>query len=990
MKLTDLTRYGIPSALVNGWLQRQGAELLPIQREAIRQGIIQRGLGGYGSGERGVGGNSFERSGLAASDQAREQTQSVLISAPTSSGKSFCGELALASVLAERRKGALLVPLKSLAEEKFASLRPLYSRLGLRTIIATRDHPENDFALECGRFDIAVCVYEKFNRLLISNVDILAQLGVVVVDEIQMVTDSRRGRVLESVLTKILAYAEPPRIVGLSAVLGQAEELSRWLNCKLIRETSRPVELRQGVAYGGTYDYRSFNTGSEGSESFLPETADSTKSSQGVESASLAERLMAGLRADSTQKLVFLNSRRATVEAAFRLAAKASWSRASRALERMSGEEPSSITRSLCQTLAHGVAFHNSDLTPRQRRVVESAYRRGEVKVIFSTTTLAMGVNLPAETVYLEARKYSPGPVNGGGNGIRVRGRAAPAALIPVSQAEFENISGRAGRYLPQCANDSGSQFRAGDASRVGRAILLAESEFEREILWNTYIDAPPVKPPRSALTQASIADWALLALDWISSGLGSSREELKRLFKCALISSQRADSSEQLSRATDWLCESALVSERNHSLTPTPLGRMGALCGLSVPGILHFARLMDNGKPASELEWLAAALSCPDCDDEIAVSALGNFSPQIAESQLFIELPGEAEGVLRFLSLSGVGAGASARLRIFSALLLWKDGAAARSVEERTGLSVGQVAHFGAVAGWLVAALSAVSSARHSQSSMQKRDADADYPLDGLAWSVRMGLPSELRALRRASGGLLNRGELARLWRMGFDSVDGIVNAPETEILKALENSSLGSTSNTRTRLAALRARATNRRSSNQTPAEKPGKESEMHNTLTHSSEAESTFAIQRAPLARARAHGDPVRLEVKGELKGERFLLTLDGFSVWLTGKSFKYLARLAAARLTRPDGWLYKDDIEAGFNQARYLYRMRREITAGLPGSEWPVYENNRLGYYRLALDPSALEVDFERLLQSADYEIRQAAEWIRDSFGARQAS
>ena len=75
-----------------------------------------------------------------------------------------------------------------------------------------------------------------------------------------------------------------------------------------------------------------------------------------------------------------------------------------------------------------------------------------------------------------------------------------------------------------------------------------------------------------------------------------------------------------------------------------------------------------------------------------------------------------------------------------------------------------------------------------------------------------------------------------------------------------------------------------------------------------------------------------------------------------------------------MTRPDGWLYKDDIEAGLNQARYLYRMRGEIAAGSPGSEWPVYENNRLGYYRLALDPSALEVDFERLLNSADYEVR----------------
>ena len=107
----------------------------------------------------------------------------------------------------------------------------------------------------------------------------------------------------------------------------------------------------------------------------------------------------------------------------------------------------------------------------------------------------------------------------------------------------------------------------------------------------------------------------------------------------------------------------------------------------------------------------------------------------------------------------------------------------------------------------------------------------------------------------------------------------------------------------------------------------------------------------------------------------------MTVDGLPAPLTGKSFKYLAKLACARSTTPEGWLYKDEIEQGFNQARYLYRMRREIEAALPGYNWPVYENNRLGYYRLRLDPQALEIDIERIAASHDYEVAALAETLQ---------
>ncbi len=134
-------------------------------------------------------------------------------------------------------------------------------------------------------------------------------------------------------------------------------------------------------------------------------------------------------------------------------------------LTRLDDEEPSFLIRSLRQTLSRGIAFHNADLTPSQRQAIEQGYLSGEIRVIFSTTTLAMGVNLPAEMVLLETMKYSAGDFGG------------KPSLVPISAAEFQNIAGRAGR------------FGLGSAGSPGKAIVLAGSDFEHEILWSNYIE---------------------------------------------------------------------------------------------------------------------------------------------------------------------------------------------------------------------------------------------------------------------------------------------------------------------------------------------------------------------------------------------------------------------------------------------------------------------------------------------------------------------
>lgn len=115
------------------------------------------------------------------------------------------------------------------------------------------------------------------------------------------------------------------------------------------------------------------------------------------------------------------------------------------------------------------------------------------------------------------------------------------------------------------------------------------------------------------------------------------------------------------------------------------------------------------------------------------------------------------------------------------------------------------------------------------------------------------------------------------------------------------------------------------------------------------------------------------PDSVEVDGSFEHDRYLVKINGFPVRLTGKSFKYFAKLAWWRRQQPAGWIYKDDIEIGFNQARYLYRMKNEINSELR-ADWPIVENNRLGYYRLDIDPGRIQINMDNLKNHPDYELR----------------
>jgi len=111
---------------------------------------------------------------------------------------------------------------------------------------------------------------------------------------------------------------------------------------------------------------------------------------------------------------------------------------------------------------------------------------------------------------------------------------------------------------------------------------------------------------------------------------------------------------------------------------------------------------------------------------------------------------------------------------------------------------------------------------------------------------------------------------------------------------------------------------------------------------------------------------------LRLRGDQQGERVLINFGAIEINLTPKSFSYLFKLSAARLSDEEGWLSKEEIEPGFNQAKNIYRVKQELKRFATGLEEYI-ENNKSGYYRINLLPEQIRIDFGRMKSFHDLEL-----------------
>jgi len=341
------------------------------------------------------------------------KNRNIIVSTPTASGKSLIAYMALMNVFLNGFKGIYTTPLKALATEKYEDLIDHFRGLGAKIGISTGDYDSPSEDLK--RYDVLVTTYERLDAIMRQRPSWLRDVGAVVVDEIHVLGDDERGPVIEMILSRALRNSW--QIIGLSATIGNPEDIGGWLNAETIECDWRPVPLIQGY-----YDKKKskifFENGSQ----------------EDVAGDLISHSVSKAVREDY-QILVFKQSRRDVENTASKIASEMSlllsrYSGKTKELIDLLNENVSSrIERELLSKLfLRGVSFHHAGLSPEARKIIEKGFREKILRIVVATPTLAAGVNLPARRVIIYTHRYEKGYYE------------------PISILEYKQMAGRAGR----------------------------------------------------------------------------------------------------------------------------------------------------------------------------------------------------------------------------------------------------------------------------------------------------------------------------------------------------------------------------------------------------------------------------------------------------------------------------------------------------------------------------------------------------------------
>ena len=382
----------------------------------------------------------FQVEAMAAVDAGR----SVLVSAPTSSGKTVVAEHAIDSALAAGRRAFYTAPIKALSNQKF---RDLGERLGHDAVgLMTGDQ------VIAPEAPVVVMTTEVLRNMLYAGSPATEGLGWVVLDEVHFLEDPYRGAVWEEV---VLNLAEDVGIVALSATVSNAEELGDWLTAErgpttVVRENRRPVRLNSHylVAERGRprrvhrLSIRRGNRSNPDGRRFdVDRQTRHGRGRRGWASPRRDEVLAELSRHDMLPAIHFIFSRAGCDEARdvmIRDGVKLNNAAEERAVDALVDDRLADLpeadlaalgVRAWRDGLRRGVAAHHAGLVPAFKEVTEELFAAGLLKIVYATETLALGVNLPARAVVIDRLTKFTGQTH--------------QVLTP---GQFTQLTGRAGR----------------------------------------------------------------------------------------------------------------------------------------------------------------------------------------------------------------------------------------------------------------------------------------------------------------------------------------------------------------------------------------------------------------------------------------------------------------------------------------------------------------------------------------------------------------
>jgi superfamily II RNA helicase len=423
--------------------------------------------------------------------QAIWRGDDVLVSAPTSSGKSHVGWYAMKKHLfanprgenSGRKKVIYTAPIKTLSNEKFEEMTDYLANFGIEPGLLTGDHRvnvESDFLIMTAEI-LANALFRLKDRLKggakdgandgtkdgvesdqnsASNQyeldsDFVNSISCVIMDEIHFISDKSRGRVWEDT---IILLDSDVQLIGLSATIDQPESFASWISTtrarpiSLIKKYDRPVPLEYRFYDGkdarvimdsdGNYDADAWQMS-------VRNIRDLQKQAE-VERTDFRLKLLRSYIDHAKENGLFQlcvivfskrNCERFAEQIGKSYLSGKEAAHAVKALEIKLGthlrtQEKMPRYRQIKKLLQKGVSFHHAGMPVLLKEAIEYLYKEGHIKVLFATETVAIGVNMPVRCItFVSLEKASGVSEDGKGSSIRY-----------INAAEFKQICGRAGR----------------------------------------------------------------------------------------------------------------------------------------------------------------------------------------------------------------------------------------------------------------------------------------------------------------------------------------------------------------------------------------------------------------------------------------------------------------------------------------------------------------------------------------------------------------
>ncbi|KAK9064527.1 hypothetical protein SSX86_015909 [Deinandra increscens subsp. villosa] len=397
--------------------------------------------------------------------QAFLRGSSVVVSAPTSAGKTLIAEAAAVATVARGKRLFYTTPLKALSNQKFREFCDAFGEDNVGLL--TGDSAINRDA------QVLIMTTEILRNMLYQSVGTMSSesglfnVDVIVLDEVHYLSDISRGTVWEEI---VIYCPKEVQLICLSATVANPDELSGWINqihgkTELVTSTKRPVPLNwhfstktallpllnetgTGMNRKLSTNYLQLNSlGAKSYEEERPRRRNSrkletdtytSKNDRGNARRSQVPQVIDTLwhlkARDMLPAVWFIFSRKGCDVAVqylddCKLLDECEMSEVELALKRFRIKYPDAVRESAVKGILRGVAAHHAGCLPLWKSFIEELFQRGLVKVVFATETLAAGINMPARTAVISS--------------LSKRGESG---RIQLTTNELLQMAGRAGR----------------------------------------------------------------------------------------------------------------------------------------------------------------------------------------------------------------------------------------------------------------------------------------------------------------------------------------------------------------------------------------------------------------------------------------------------------------------------------------------------------------------------------------------------------------